>query len=249
MRIRRIAPDVWVGISAAWQTTMTVYGTRGRVVIDGPVAAEDIDAFDDITVSHVIATHGDWDHLLAPLRWPDAIRMADARTVARLRSDGAAIGLELASWDARHGPCRRRLPDWSRARVVAVPGRYDLPAGPVETVATSGHTVDGLAVLLPEPKVLVVGDYVSPCEIPSWDPGGAERYLTTLDTLAGLIPAVHWVVPGHGWPLGITRARSLIDEDRRYVDALLAAGDGPLPRHGGDALQQRQHLRNRSGLG
>jgi glyoxylase-like metal-dependent hydrolase (beta-lactamase superfamily II) len=240
---------VWVGISSAWQTTLTVYGTRAPIMVDGPVTPDDVIATTTVDATHLIATHADWDHLLAPLACPDARRLAGAATRARLRVDGAAVAGELDAWDRRHGIPPRRLPDWTDARVLAAPGRVDLPGGGVETAATPGHTADGIAVLLTTPAVLVVGDYLSPCEIPSWEPGGAAEYLAALDTLDRLAARAEWVVPGHGWPLGAARARALITEDRRYVEELMRTGDAPLPRHRGDADQRRQHLRNRAAAG
>jgi glyoxylase-like metal-dependent hydrolase (beta-lactamase superfamily II) len=247
VRLLRIAPEVWVGISAAWQTTHTICGAGGALVIDGPVLPVEVAALAaDARPEALIATHADWDHLLAPLAFPRAHRMAGRATIDRLRADRGAIDGALAAWDAARGEARRALPDWTAAEALTAPGRIDSPIGPIAVAATPGHASDGIAMLLTEPGILIAGDYLSPREIPALDAGaGCAEYLASITRLAALLARARWVVPGHGWPLGAARARMILAEDRRYIEAL-ADGQAPrAPRAAADPAQQFQHRANR----
>lgn len=229
----------------AWQTTCTICGEADALVIDGPVTPGELRALAArVTAAEVVATHADWDHLLAPLAFPAARRRAGAATIARLAQDHAQIAGELRRWDAARGQGVRTLPDW---RAAAPVGAADLAsgAGPIAAFGAPGHTRDGMAFLITDAGVLVVGDYLSPCEIPAVGPGGlGEDYLATLDRLGGLLGEARLVVPGHGWPVGTDRARTLLAHDRRYVSALVAGGDPPLPRRPADPGQRAVHRAN-----
>jgi glyoxylase-like metal-dependent hydrolase (beta-lactamase superfamily II) len=248
MRFRHITPEVWIGISPAWSTTCTIAGPDGALVVDGPVGPGDAGALGArASARELTSTHADWDLLLAPLTFPAARRRAGAATLRRLAADRQAIADDLAAWDAAHGVPARGLPDWSDADELASAGQADTPAGPVEIVPAGGHTTDGIAVLLVRHAVLVVGDYLSPAEIPSVDPdAGVGAYLATLARLDALIDTVDWVIPGHGWPLTRGRARGVLAADRDYLERIAATGDAPLPRHAGDVVQRHQHARNRA---
>ena len=249
MRFRRIAPEVLVGTSHTWSTTCTVAGPDGALVVDGPVSPADAAALAGrADARELVATHADWDHLLAPLAFPSARRRAAAATIRRLAADRRPIAGEMMAWDTAHELPPRELPDWGDAAELPTHGYTDTTAGPVEIVPSSGHTTDGIAVLLVRHGVLVVGDYLSPVEIPSVHPdAGIGAYLATLARLEPVIDAVDWVVPGHGWPLTRARARNLLAADRDYLERVTATGDAPLPRHAGDAVQRRQHERNCAG--
>ena len=79
------------------------------------------------------------------------------------------------------------------------PGRLGLGDQELELHATGGHTSDGMAVFAPWLGVLVVGDYLSPVEIPMISPGGSVAdYRGTLAALAPVVERADSVVPGHG---------------------------------------------------
>ena len=248
MRLLRIAREVWVGISRAWQTTHTICGAGGALIIDGPVLPDELTALAaHARPARLIATHADWDHVLAPLAFPRVRLRAGRSTIGRLRDDRGAIGGALDAWDAAQGGAPRRLPDWSVAEPLEAPAIIDSPIGPIAIAATPGHTPDGIALLLTEPGILVVGDYASPREIPAVDPSaGCAAYLATIGRLAELAGRARCVVPGHGWPIAAARARTILAEDRRYVEALAGGQAPPLPRAAADPAQQLQHRANRA---
>ncbi len=251
MQLRRVAPEIWVGISRIWQTTHIICGTGAALVIDGPVSAREQAALAArVTATSLIPTHADWDHLLAPYAFPNATRSAAAATIHRLRSDHDAISDELASWDASQRQPVRALPDWRDARPIQPPVTISSPVGPIEISPTPGHTRDGIALLITEDEVLIVGDYLSPSEIPSLAAGARwEDYLASLDVLEHLIRRARCVVPGHGWPLDGARAHTILTEDRAYVAGLGRGDDPPLPRQRASAFQQGQHGANLVAIG
>ena len=113
-----------------------------------------------------------------------------------------------------------------------------------------GHTGDGVAIFIPGPAVLVVGDYLSPVEIPMISPGGSlAAYQATLDRLEPLIARAQWVVPGHGAPLPGEQASQILAEDRAYLAALAAGRSASeLPKGRGGARQREIDAENVSRL-
>ena len=78
MRALAVHEDVIVVVSGVWQTTCTAVrsGDEG-FVIDSPILPDELDALPALLeqagfpVSGLLATHGDWDHLLGKLAFPE----------------------------------------------------------------------------------------------------------------------------------------------------------------------------------
>ncbi len=95
MRALGLHRDVIVFISRVWQTTCTAVraGEEG-FVIDSPVYPDELEAVPGVLqqagfpMSGLLATHADWDHLLAPHRLPR--RIARVRGVHRRASERRA---------------------------------------------------------------------------------------------------------------------------------------------------------------
>jgi glyoxylase-like metal-dependent hydrolase (beta-lactamase superfamily II) len=107
-----------------------------------------------------------------------------------------------------------------------------------------------MAVAVPWSKCLVVGDYISPVEIPMVSAGGAlNAYLATLARLRPLVEAADTVVPGHGAPLDREAALAVLGEDEDYLQALGERGaDAPLPPGRDTGEQRRIHGENARAL-
>jgi glyoxylase-like metal-dependent hydrolase (beta-lactamase superfamily II) len=246
-----------VFISDVWQTTCTAVraGDEG-FVIDSPVYPEELRALPGVLeqagypVSGLLATHGDWDHLLGRLAFPDAALATGESTVTRLESELGQAHRELREFDEEHYVAPRPPLSLGSLQALPVPGRLELGAGPgaheLELSPTGGHTSDGTAFWLPWAKVLICGDYLSPVELPAISPGGsAVTYSETLDRLQGLVAQAEWVVPGHGGPIAGERAQAVLAEDRTYLDALTRDGDAArLPEGRRSGAQQRLHAEN-----
>src|ERR1700751_6080676 len=106
MRALAVDADVIVFVSRVWQTTCTAVraGAEG-FVIDSPVYPDELEAVPSVLeqagfpVSGLLATHGDWDHLLGRLAFPDASLGCAESTGARLRSEPGEAQRGLREFD------------------------------------------------------------------------------------------------------------------------------------------------------
>ncbi len=223
-------------------------------MIDSPVLPTELEALPSLAeqagfpVSGLLATHGDWDHLLGRLAFPEASLGVGEPTLARLGREPEAAQRGLREFDDELYVDGRGALALGDVQGLPLPGRLALGnanAAELELHAADGHTADGTAFWLPWLGVLVCGDYLSPVEIPRVSQDGSPAaYAATLERLAPLVEAAATVVPGHGTPLPGDRARRLLDEDAAYLEALIAEGDAPLP-HGRDGpAQLRAHTQN-----
>lgn len=251
MRVSALHEDVLVLESRVWRTSCAVV-RRGdeALVIDSPVYPDELELLPALLeqsgfpFSGLLATHGDWDHLLGRLAFPGAALGVAETTAARLRAEPGAVQRELREFDERHYVQRPAPLSLGSVDTLPVPGYCGLGELELELHPADGHTQDGMAVWIPWARVLVCGDYLSPVEIP--DVGhSADAYLATLARLEPLVAAAAHVVAGHGGALDAATARGLLAEDREYVSALLRdPGSAPVPASRRTAEQQRLHERN-----
>ena len=116
-----------------------------------------------------------------------------------------------------------------------------------------GHSVDMLATWLPDLKVLLSADMLSPVEIPMLD-GDGTVYLESLGKMRKMVLAgeTETVVPGHGPILkGRTEILRILDEDVVYIEelqqAVKAADSGEKIAYrfkGGSSQMQKIHAQN-----
>jgi len=239
VRVVSVHPDVLVATSAVWQTTCTMLrGGDEGFVVDSVVLPEELEALPAVLeqarfpVSGLLATHGDWDHLLARLAFPGAALGVGETTAARLTGAPGAAQRELRDFDERWYVRRERPLALGSLQALPVPGRLELGAGELELHPADGHTPDGMAIYAPGARVLVCGDYLSPVELPMISADGSrEAYVATLERLAPLVARADVVVPGHGAPLDRARAEAILREDLAYLRALPDA-ELPLARRG-----------------
>ena len=253
MRAVGLHPDVVVVTSRFWQTTCTlVRSGEEAFMVDSPVLPDELELVPAIAaqaqfrVVGRMATHADWDHLLGGYSFPGAPLAAGETSAARLRNAPGAAQRELREFDDEHyverpGPLSLPTP-----QMLPVPGHCGLGDHELELHPADGHTVDGMAILIPWAAVLVCGDYLSPVEIPWISEGGsAAAYLATLDRLEPLVEGAGHVVPGHGAVLDGERALAILREDRAYVRALVEQGaDAPLPLARRTGAQRKIHAEN-----
>ncbi len=253
MRVVAVDPDVIVVISAIWQTTCTaVRGGEEGFVIDSPVLPDELDALPGVLeqagfpASALLATHGDWDHLLGRTAFPEASLGVAESTVARLERSPGEPQRALRAFDDEHYVVRERPLALAGLQSLPVPGRLSLGSGELELHAAAGHTADGVAYWLPWARVLVCGDYLSPVEIPMISPGGSpDTYLETLARLGPLVEQAAYVIPGHGGMVTGSDAARVLNEDVAYLEALQRDGaDAPLPKGRRTAAQKQIHAAN-----
>jgi glyoxylase-like metal-dependent hydrolase (beta-lactamase superfamily II) len=202
-------------------------------VIDSPILPDELDALPALVEqarfpapAGLLATHGDWDHLLGRLAFPDLALGCASSTVARLQSMPGAAQRELRAFDERLLIERRRPLTLGSLQALPVPGRCALGGRELELHPAAGRTGDGMAVLASWADVLVAGDYLSAVALPELrDRGSLADYRATLERLRALLPSCEHVVPGHGPVLDAARAAAVLAEDLAYLHALGQEGE------------------------
>lgn len=222
-------------------------------VIDSPVLPDELNALPALleqarfpAPSGLLATHGDWDHLLGRLAFGDVALGCAESTAERLRAAPGEVQRELRAFDEELLIERPRPLALGSVQALPVPGRCEIGARELELHDACGHTPDGLAVWIPWARVLVAGDYLSPVEIPTLNNGGdLHAYLATLERLRPLVAAAQHVVPGHGPVADAGRALTVLDEDVAYLNELRRLGaDAALPAGRGGRQQKLIHGEN-----
>ena len=226
-------------------------------VIDSPVLPDELDALPALVEqarfpapSGLLATHGDWDHLLGRLAFPGVELGAGESTAERLRASPGEPQRDLREFDEDLLIERDRPLALGSVQALPVPGRCAVGDRELELYAASGHTPDGMAVLIPWALVLVVGDYLSTIELPTLNDGGdLQAYLATLERLRALVAHAEHVVPGHGPVLDGDRALTVLEQDAAYLHALAEHGvDAELPAGRRGSAQRRLHRENAAAL-
>jgi glyoxylase-like metal-dependent hydrolase (beta-lactamase superfamily II) len=246
--------DVLVVTSALLQVNcVIVRADEEAFVIDSPVLPDELDALSALieqarfpAPSGLLATHGDWDHLLGRLAFPALALGCAESTAERLQASPGEAQRELRSFDEELMIERSRPLALGSPQALPAPGRCEIGALELELLPADGHTRDGVAIWIPWARVLVAGDYLSTVEIPTLGSGAAlEAYLATLERLRSLLAQVEHVVPGHGPLTSGERALAVLEEDVAYLEALRSSGgDAELPAGRSSRQQHRLHAAN-----
>ena len=226
-------------------------------ILDSPVLPDELELLPSLLAqsgfpppSGLLATHGDWDHLLAPLAFPGTPLGCAEASAARLAREPGAAQLSLREFDEGLYISRERPLALGAPQALPVPGHLGVGDRELELHLAEGHTGDGMAVWVGWAGVLAVGDYLSPIEIPLLGNGGSvEAYAQTLQRLRPLVERAEHVVPGHGPVIGSERALTVLEEDLAYLDALARDALGaelPLGRRSRE--QRRLHAANAAAL-
>jgi glyoxylase-like metal-dependent hydrolase (beta-lactamase superfamily II) len=240
-------PEVIVARSVKWQTSCTVLHHGDETfVVDSVIYPSELELLPGLLaqagweLSGLLVTHGDWDHVLARLVFPEAALGVAETTAARLRAEPGRAARQLRQADEDDYVQRPRPLSLGQVQALPVPGKLGLGDGELELLPADGHTQDGMAVWSPAHRVLCCGDYLSPVEIPMLsETGSRDAYLATLERLRPLVEQADWVVPGHGAAIDGARAAAILDEDVRYLT------DWELPLTRRTAAQRAIHAENR----
>jgi glyoxylase-like metal-dependent hydrolase (beta-lactamase superfamily II) len=218
--------DVLVATSAVLQVNCVI--VRGPVegegetfVIDSPVLPDELETLPTLLdqarfpePSGLLATHGDWDHLLGRLAFPGVALGCAESTAERLRASPGEAQRDLREFDRDLLIERPRPLALGSVQALPVPGRCGIGDHELELHPADGHTVDGMAIWVPWARVLVAGDYLSTAEPPDvGEDGSVEAYLATLARLRPLVASADHVVPGHGPVLDSARALAILEEN------------------------------------
>src|SRR3954470_4588746 len=165
MRAVAVHRDAIVVTSRLWQTTATaVRAGEETFLIDSPYFPDELELLPMLleqagfVPSGLLATHADWDHLLARFAFPRLALGVASSTGERLRAEPGAAQRELRDADAdfyveRPGPLAL-----GSYQVLPVPGKMQIGDEEIELHPTGGHTPDGVAFLLRSSGLLVCGD-------------------------------------------------------------------------------------------
>lgn len=255
MQVVALDPGVIVARSVKWQTTCTLLHRGDETfIVDSPVFPDELDALPGVLgqagwgLSGLLATHADWDHLLARLVFPEAPLGVAETSAARLRAEPGVAQRRLRESDEDDYVSRERPLALGSVQALPVPGKLDLgDDAELELIPADGHTADGMAIWAEYARVLIVGDYVSPVELPMISEGGSRTaYLATLLRLAPYVDQADWIVPGHGAPIDAQRATAILREDIKYLESLDPANPdaAQLPIARRDRIQKQIHAEN-----
>jgi len=222
-------------------------------VIDSPVLPDELDALPALIgqagfppASGLLATHADWDHLLGRLAFPGLALGCARSSASRLAGEPGSAQRELRAFDEELYISRPAPLALGSVQALPVPGHCAIASRELELHPTGGHTPDGMAIWIEWAHVLVVGDYLSPVEIPALNEGGSiDAYEATLTVLEPLLERAAHVVPGHGPAIDRDRAGAILAEDLDYLQALRErGGDAPLPAGRRTPGQRELHDQN-----
>ena len=213
--------------SGIWQMTTTViYSGRNCLVVDpGYFPRELADLVQLIpnhaTVEAVFFTHSHWDHIVGHGVFP-GVPVYTSSVLAFSVAEGAELAVRAISKAHEFDSQWYIERPWGYAwpadlRGLDDGGRFNIGNLNIEVYLIPGHSPDCMAIRAE--NYLLVGDYLSPCEIPFVD--DLADYRRTLQRLITLITAdIEAVIPGHGPPLSAENARRIAREDLRYFDDL-----------------------------
>lgn len=241
--------------SGIWQTNSTILSLGGACIVVDPayfpreLAAIAARVAELGHAAAVVFTHGHWDHVMGHTALPGAPVYVSRVLAASIAAGDPRADRYLV--DAREFDSRWYVPRpdgyrWpAQLRALGEAARADLAGLALRTLELPGHSPDGLGLVVEH--TLLVGDYLSPCEIPFVD--DAPAYRATLVRLLDILPGVRDVIPGHGPRLTAGEAIAIARADLDYIDRLLAAGDLsaalaiPLPR-AADVMGMTDHHRD-----
>jgi hydroxyacylglutathione hydrolase len=241
-----------------WMTNTTVVVAGSRcLVIDAGLLPAELRALEDelaargLQVEAGFSTHAHWDHVLWSAGLGDAPRFATRKTLETL-----ARSRQTLVDDQIRGAGGRWYTRWDTelvARLTEVRGDgREVPwSGPAAMlIEHDGHVHGHSAVYFPDLGVLAAADMLSDVEVPGldWDqPDQPASYRAGLDALAA-IKDVRLVIPGHG-RVGDSKAfRTRLDNDRRYLEALVGGHAVDDARLTGWPPMTQQHEANVEGM-
>ena len=209
--------------SALWRTTsLLLVGGGEAVAIDPGVSRAEVAAIEagararGAVVTHVLATHADWDHVCGIAAFPDAVAAMGQLTGDIVVSGAPADVIERRA--AEHAISVAGAPRVDR--VLQAGAACQIGPFTIETFSLAGHTPDGTAFRVRMLDLLAVGDHLSAVEFPFVSSTAAYRA-----SLAGLIELLRHdppgqIYPGHGPPLTVTEAVAIAEADLAYLRSL-----------------------------
>ena len=238
-----VAPGVW--LLPGFGNTTIVVGTGGVAVVDpglfvnGPRVVEAVRRITDAPVRYVVYTHGHYDHAFgtpalmdeARLRGDDEPVIVGHRNVVRRferyeRTAGhlaITYDMQFASWGERGGDVVRHARYYPPTLSYEDSLSLDLGGITLECRHGLGETDDHTWVWMPEPRVIVGGDFIVSSIPNAGTPFRVQRYVVewagVLEEMAEVGPTA--VISGHGGVFTADATDMLVTTARacRWLDA------------------------------
>jgi hydroxyacylglutathione hydrolase len=228
--------QVDVRLSGIWQMTSTIIRSGGScLVVDPgyfPRELADLAGLipEKAKVEAVFFTHSHWDHVVGHGIFP-GVPVYTSSVLAQSVREGGALATEAVDkareYDSQWYVERPWGYDWpADIRGLDDGGWFNIGDLDVEAFLIPGHAPDCMVIRAED--YLLLGDYLSPCEIPFVD--NLADYRRTLQRLTTLIGSgIDYVIPGHGPVLFAAEARRIGREDLRYLDAIARCAESNDP--------------------
>jgi len=214
--------------SGIWQLSSVVLADGGEcLVVDPGYFPRELEELGRLArergkVRATVFTHGHWDHVVGWQTFPEAevwgsesLAQAISQGTPRAQGDLARAKDFDGRWYVER-PTPLRWPQ--KARGLKDGEKLQVGQLAITALSLPGHSVDGVALVLERPRLLLVGDYLSPCEIPFVEDVAA--YQATLRRLSQVLDSVDEIIPGHGPRLTPERAREILQADLVYLEGL-----------------------------
>ncbi len=163
MKAVSVHEDAIVVTSLMWQTTATALRAGGEtMLIDSPYFPDELELLPTVLAQSgfeptaLLATHGDFDHLLAPFAFPGMSLGVAESTMARIREKPGEAQRDLRDEDSDTYVVRPGPLGLGKAQSLPVPGKLGLGEEELELHPTAGHVEDGMAIFAPWLGVLCV---------------------------------------------------------------------------------------------
>src|SRR4051812_32062662 len=209
--------------SSLWQTNaVAIRAGEEAMLVDSPIFPDELEMLPEMLRQSgfepvgLLATHGDWDHLLGRLAFPEAPLGVAESTATRIREEPGVAQKKLRDADNDYYVRRERPLSLGSYQSLPVPGKLELGDHELELYPGEGHTDDGMILFARWCGLLVCGDYLSDVELPTWS--DKELYKATLERLRCLVAEADLVVPGHGSPMPRDAAERVLEEDVAYLE-------------------------------
>lgn len=247
--------------SGIWQLNSTVISSQGNsLIIDAgyfPKELEEIKKYvtSQGKINFLAFTHGHWDHIQGRDVFPEVpvlVSPALYEAIKQNTEEAKSNQQQVEEFDSRWYIKRNAPFHWpTQIRAIADEEIFFVGDIQIQALLLPGHSNDGLGFFLPEQKVLLIGDYLSPCEIPFVHQ--LTDYQNTLQRLLSLLPLVEQIIPGHGPCLSAQTAKEIAQADLAYLEKLfdyLQKGENekalslPFPRATHVPGMREAHLEN-----
>ncbi len=229
----QLRPDLAIHQSEIFHTNTGILKTQsGYLLVDPAFTQADLERITAFMgPSKVLAgfsTHAHYDHLFwSALFGDETSRYCSEGTLGYITLHQQEILDELSAFGNALNNINRQYFQQHLLHLTHLSnGLNNLNDILVEVVDIPGHMSGQSAFLFPEFQVLFAADTLSDIEPPSIEGSRQSllEYLESLDKLEGLIQQAEWIIPGHGAHASPTEAKRRLEQDRRYLQALLALG-------------------------